>query len=191
MIKSDRLLLYVKSAFYKKKKMKIFKPVKKRFVVFLLPIMTILSGFSSFAHYSNINTFSVKTTVLENFFSTLNLPANALAKMLSSKNNSNTDSGNKKDSQKDNKFINDNFALPSFSNSFMSVKNIILFAGADIIAGLNNIAISMNIEYPLKIPLWRLIFFLLLLKLLQTVLPRSSSVDYNNYYKYREACALL
>ena len=39
--------------------------------------------------------------------------------------------------------------------------------------------LDKEINYPLKIPFWQLIFLLLILKILFNVLPRSISINYN------------
>ncbi len=164
--------------------------INKSLIVFLLPIMLLLSGFSKFAYYNSINPSVIKTTTLENFFSTTTMPTDILSKLLGTGKNSHANTCENSDSQKDNKFITDAFACISSPYSFTTLKNITVFACAGI-SSLNDLNVSMNIEYPLKIPFWRLIVFLLLLKLLKPILPRSSSINYFNYYRYRETCALF
>lgn len=168
--------------------MKSYRLIFKSLIVFLLPMIILLSGFSRFAYYNNINPSVIKTTVLENFFSTSTLPTDILAKMLGTDKNSPVKTGEKSGSQQDNETICNSFAFISASPSFTLLKSTTLFACMGF-HSLNDININMNIEYPLKIPLWRLVVFLLLLKLLKPILPRSSSVNYYNY-RYGKACAL-
>lgn len=98
--------------------------------------------------------------------------------------------------QKIQKHKKDNKANKKEQNN--NQNNLLLLSGVQIISSINfefnNFAQTLSIislytynlktilNYPLKIPFWRIIFLLLILKILFNVLPRSISINYNKKY---------
>ena len=114
--------------------------------------------------------------IVAQFFSAKNFSMDIVEKMFAQKmqNNKQDNKTNKKEEKnnKSNDFLMSNTEITSLVNfeftNFVSTVALYTYDCSKTI-----------LDYPLKIPFWRLIFLLLILKILFNVLPRSISVNYN------------
>ena len=144
------------------------------FVMFFL-MFNIISLILTNIKYNNISCLSIT----EQFFSVRSFSSDIIEKLFLQKMQGNkTHKKNDKSKQKNNE--ENFFLLTDKIVTTLSTINTI----SDIYPNLNNICIKIcldkEINYPLKIPFWQLIFLLLILKMLFCVLPRSISINYIN-----------
>ena len=152
-----------------------------RFISVFIIVLFVFNIFSLTFDYKKENTLT-KIALVEHFFSTVNFPTDIISKMVKSK----TAPQNMPETDNKIKLKIKEYVLSlnilSFTEKVSSVYNKLL----SFCIGSNNI-FAENIEYPLKIPFWRSIILLLLMRLLFNILPRSVSIKYSVKYMGR-AC---
>jgi hypothetical protein len=117
-------------------------------------------------------------SVTERFFSDRNFSDDIieslfLQKMQGDKQHKKNDESKQKDNKFDGFLVSDKIVpvitnVNTFSYMLSDIKNVCV-----------SVCLNSEINYPLKIPFWKIIFLLLILKVLFNVLPRSISVNYN------------
>ncbi|MDD5102129.1 MAG: hypothetical protein PHH62_03995 [Endomicrobiaceae bacterium] len=127
---------------------------------------------------------NVPNTVVSKFFKVLNFSNDIVSSMGKQK----TTTQNKKNTQtkKDNVW---DISFTSISINYANYENIKNELKQQISILTNLFSAQYLIDYPLKIPFWRIIVFILLFRMLFNVLPRSISIRKN--INYRQACTLL
>lgn len=115
-----------------------------------------------------------KTDVIEQFFSTVNFPTDIISKMVQNK----TVPQNMPETDNKIKLKIKEYMLSLNIFSFAEKTSYVCNQALHFCIYDNNI-FAEKIEYPLKIPFWRSIILLLLLKLLFNILPRSVSIKYS------------
>ena len=149
--------------------MKVFFKIKflSLFIIFFLIVNTFSSILTNIKG-SNI----IGLSITEQFFSVKAFSDNIVKKMLSNKFQTN------KQHKKENNDKVYEFLVPSVILS--TALNLNLSVNMGVFLGIcKQIYLNREIEYPLKIPFWQIIFLLLILKILFYVLPRSISINYN------------
>ena len=153
--------------------MKVFFKALSLFIVFFL-MFNISSLILTNIKYNGVSCL----TITEHFFSDRNFSDDIIESLFLQKMQSNKQhKKNDESKQKDNKF--DYFLL---SNKIVpTITNVNTFSC--MLPDIKNVCaktcLSNEINYPLKIPFWKIIFLLLILKVLFNVLPRSISINYN------------
>lgn len=152
-----------------------------RFISVCVIALFVFNVFSLTFDYKKDMTLT-KTALVEKFFSTVNSPTDIISKMVQNK----TSPQNMPDTDNKIKLKIKEYMLSlnvfSFTEKVSSVYNEVL---SFCVYGSN--VFAEKIEYPLKIPFWRSIILLLLIKLLFNILPRSVSIKHNVKYMER-AC---
>lgn len=151
-------------------------------VFFKLKLVSILVAFFLFFNMLSLTLTNVKDNKVVNlgivaqFFSAKNFSMDIVEKMFAQKmqNNKQDNKTNKKEenNNQNNVVLLSNTAITSLFNFEFSnfVSTIAVYTCE---------CSKTILDYPLKIPFWRLIFLLLILKVLFNVLPRSISINYN------------
>ena len=151
--------------------------------VFLkLKLISIIVTFFLLFNFISLTLVNVKDTkimsfgIVAQFFSAKNFSMNVVEKMFAQKmqKNKHDNNTNKKeeDNNQNNVVLLSNTAITALFNfEYTNFVNTITLYTYDCSKKL--------LDYPLKIPFWRLIFLLLILKILFNVLPRSISINYN------------
>ncbi len=151
-------------------------------VFFKLKLVSILVTFFLFFNILSLMLTNVKDNkvinfgIVAQFFSAKNFSMDIVEKMFAQKmqNNKQDNKTNKKEenNNQNNVVLLSNTAITSLFNfefsNFTSTITVYTYECSKTI-----------LDYPLKIPFWRLIFLLLILKILFNVLPRSISINYN------------
>ncbi|MBR3628074.1 MAG: hypothetical protein IKN42_04415 [Elusimicrobia bacterium] len=143
------------------------------FVMFFL-VFNIVSMILTNIKYSKISDLSIT----EQFFSGRNFSSDIVEKLFLQKIQGNKQHKKTNESKKKNNKENC-FLLTDKIVTILSSTNIIsnIFLSTNI--AYTQTCLDKEINYPLKIPFWQLIFLLLILKILFNVLPRSISINYN------------
>ena len=143
------------------------------FIMFFL-VFNIVSLILTNIKYNDFSLLSIT----EQFFSVRSFSSDIvenlfLQKMQGNKQHKKTNESKQKNN-KENYFLLTDRIVPTL----LSI-NIVLnmFPNTNIIYIQN--CLNKEINYPLKIPFWQLIFLLLILKILFNILPRSISINYN------------
>ena len=151
-------------------------------VFFKLKLVSIFVTFFLFFNILSLMLTNVKDNkvinfgIVAQFFSAKNFSMGIVEKMFAQKmqNNKKDNKTNKKEenNNQNNVVLLSNTAITSLFNfefsNFTSTIAVYTYECSKTI-----------LDYPLKIPFWRLIFLLLILKILFNVLPRSISINYN------------
>ncbi len=147
-----------------------------------LKLVSILVAFFLFFNSLSLTLANIKDNrvisfgIVAQFFSAKNFSMDIVKKMFAQKMQNNKQNNETNEKEQDNN-QNNVVLLPNIG--IMSLFNI----GYNNLVGTNVLytydCSKTILNYPLKIPCWRLIFLLLLLKLLFNVLPRSISINYN------------
>lgn len=144
-----------------------------------------------FAVYIKNTDMSLKTnvpdTVVSKFFTVVNFSNDIVSSMLKQKTAGENKINNKNTQTQKNNILD--IAVTNISINFSNYKNIKTKLYQQISVLKNSLSAQCLIDYPLKIPFWRIIVFILLFKMLFNVLPRSISISKN--INYRQACTLL
>lgn len=153
--------------------MKVFFKTISLFIIFFL-MFNICSLILTNIKHNGISCL----TVTERFFSDRSFSDDIieslfLQKMQGDKQHKKNDESKQKDN-KFNCFLLANKIVPAVTNV-----NAFLYKLSDVKNVYIKTCLSNEINYPLKIPFWKIIFLLLILKVLFNVLPRSISVNYN------------
>ena len=155
--------------------MKVF--LKMKFLSFFVMFFLVFNIVSLILTNIKYNEFS-NSSITEQFFSVRNFSSDIVEKLFLQKMQGNKQQKKTNETkEKDNK--ENTFLLTDKIVTMLSSVNII----SDIFSSTNmfctQIYLDKEINYPLKIPFWELIFLLLILKMLFCVLPRSISINYN------------
>ena len=153
--------------------MKVFFKTISLFIVFFL-MFNICSLILTNIKHNGISCL----TVTEHFFSDKSFSYDIIESLFLQKMQGNKQhKKNDESKQKDNKF--DGFLLSNKIVPVITNVNTFSYMLSDIKNVCVSVCLNNEINYPLKIPFWKIIFLLLILKVLFNVLPRSISVNYN------------
>ena len=142
----------------------------------LLIMLFFLFNFLSLSLFSGKDSVYVKNSSLEQILSVLQNPTDMLLNMMD--NNSATKTDNtKKDVEKKSDFVE--YILPTGTINISSPSNNFVYSSIKNIANNFYNCLSLEFDYPIKIPFLECIFLLLLLKLIFSILKRSISINYN------------
>ena len=152
-------------------------------VFFKLRLLSTLITFFLLFNFISLTIVNIKDTkvisfgIVAQFFSAKNFSMNVVEKMFAQKmqKNKQDNKANKKDQENNKNSIV--FLLPNVN--IMSMFGFAFYNFTDSVAIYTYEYVNRILDYPLKIPFWRLIFLLLILKILFNVLPRSISINYN------------
>ena len=150
---------------------------------FKLRLLSTLITFFLLFNFISLTIVNIKDTkvisfgIVAQFFSAKNFSMNVVEKMFAQKmqKNKQDNKANKKDQENNKNSIV--FLLPNVN--IMSMFGFAFYNFTDSVAIYTYEYVNRILDYPLKIPFWRLIFLLLILKILFNLLPRSISINYN------------
>jgi len=126
------------------------------------------------------------TDVVSKFFKVVNFSNDIVSSMAKSKAASENKINNKNTQTKKNNILD--AALTNVSINSSAYKNIKATIYGQFLTLKDSAVMWHLINYPLKIPFWRIIVFILLFRMLFNILPRSISIRKNIIY--RQACTL-
>lgn len=126
------------------------------------------------------------TDVISKFFTVVNFSNDIVSSMVKNKTGCGNKINNKNTQSKKNNILD--AALTNVSINSSAYKNIKAKIYCSLLTLKNSTVMQNFINYPLKIPFWRIIVFILLFRMLFNVLPRSISIRKNIIY--RQACTL-
>ncbi|MBO7431442.1 MAG: hypothetical protein J6U02_00915 [Elusimicrobia bacterium] len=142
----------------------------------LLIVLFFLFNFLSLSLFNGKDSVYVKNSSLEQILSVLQNPTDMLSNMMD--NNSATKTDNtKKDVEEKSNFLE--YILPTDTINISSPSNNFVYLLIKNIANNFYNCLSLEFDYPIKIPFLGCIFLLLLLKLIFSILKRSISINYN------------
>ena len=147
-----------------------------------LKSVSILMTFFLFFNFVSLTLVNVKDNkavsfgIVAKFFSVKNFSTDIVEKMFVQKmqKNKHNNKTNKKEQNK-----NQNMLVSLLNSEITSVFNFEFNNFISTIILYTYDYSKQILDYPLKIPFWRCIFLLLILKILFNVLPRSISINYN------------
>ena len=152
-----------------------------KFFLKLKLVSTIVTFFLLF-NFISLTLVRVKDTkvtsfgIVAQFFSAKNFSMNVIEKMFAQKMQKNKQN-NKTNKKEENNNKSNDFLIPN--TEITSLVNFEFTNFVSTVALYTYDCSKTILDYPLKIPFWRLIFLLLILKILFNVLPRSISINYN------------
>ena len=155
--------------------MKVFFKIKflSLFIMFFLLFNVFSLALTNMKYDENI-----KLSITEQFFSVKSFSDNIIEKLLLQKMQNGKQNKKNNESKQKNNVVKD-FLLSEAIIPIQLSTNVVSLLSLDMGNSYIQFCLDKDINYPLKIPFWQIIFLLLILKMLFVVLPRSISVNYN------------
>lgn len=155
--------------------MKVFFKIKflSFFVMFFLLFNVFSLALTNLGYNENI-----KLSMTEQFFSVRCFSDNIIGKLLLQKMQSGKQNKKNNESKQKNNVVKDFLLSEAIVPIQLSI-NYVSLLSLDMGNNYVQLCLDKDINYPLKIPFWQIIFLLLILKMLFVVLPRSISINYN------------